>query len=186
MKDVPTSGTLQPAATTNAVCNFAGFYTIELQAPVSLTAGEKFAVVVQNTTSGGDVGLALDYTASYYGRVSHAEAQNGQSYMSGDGSSWREINLTVSLEGGGTDQAHCNARIKALTSDGDPFIPTGVTGDVNADGKLTIADAELIMGHLLNDTMTGTRLQVADANGDLDVNEADVIWITRTLVDLTP
>jgi len=169
----PTSGELKASQTVE--CSFAGIYTVDLETPVLLNKGTKFSVIVEmKPDGGGGAHQIFDFSYTSNGVTNVAVDASGQSYYL-SGSSWVDA-----------ASSYGNFRVKAIASDEEFFTPTGVTGDVNADGKLTIADAVLIMGHLLNDTMTGTRLQVADANGDLDVDEADVIWITRTLVDLTP
>lgn len=62
---------------------------------------------------------------------------------------------------------------------------SGKMGDVNGDGKLTIADAVLVEQMLLTpDGFTEIQRRLADFNGDGRVTAADVTAISRALVGL--
>ena len=69
----------------------AGYHTVKLASPVPLTAGQLFSVVIKLTTSGYGFPLAHEYAVPGYS--SAATASPGQSYVSGDGSTWDDITI---------------------------------------------------------------------------------------------
>lgn len=55
-------------------------------------------------------------------------------------------------------------------------------GDVNGDGIITPADAELVAQYILGEkTLTSTQKTAADCNGKSGINIGDVIWILNNL-----
>ncbi len=68
----PDTGTLVPEATTTYVTENPGYATVALDKPVSLAAGEKFAVVLE-----GSVTYAFNYDYDTY----HSTARAGESYL---------------------------------------------------------------------------------------------------------
>ncbi len=60
-------------------------------------------------------------------------------------------------------------------------------GDVNGDGHIDVADAILILRHIVGlSTLTGIGLVAADVNIDGQVDVADAILILRYIVGLVP
>lgn len=83
----PRSGTL---AVSNSGTRLApGYCTIDLSAPVALTNGQRFSVVLKLTTPGNNYPLPIEY--AYEGYSSAASASSGQSYYSSSGSSWTDL-----------------------------------------------------------------------------------------------
>ena len=83
----PRSGTL---AVSNSGTRLApGYCTIDLSAPVALTNGQRFSVVLKLTTPGNNYPLPIEY--AYEGYSSAAAASSGQSYYSSAGSSWTDL-----------------------------------------------------------------------------------------------
>jgi hypothetical protein len=79
----------------------AGYHTIPLTTPVSLTSGQMFSVVVRLTTPGYNYPIPIEMPTANYS--SQATAQAGESYTSNDGTSWIDItayyqNTNVSLK----------------------------------------------------------------------------------------
>lgn len=70
------SGTLQEA----------GYYTVDLEQPVSLIQGEQFAVIVHITTPGSENPVAVEYSADQYTQNVTLEGKNG--YLSQYGEKW--------------------------------------------------------------------------------------------------
>ncbi|MDO8587871.1 MAG: lectin like domain-containing protein [Armatimonadota bacterium] len=99
----PTSGTL--AATKSGTLGDAGYQTVRLDSPVSLTAGRKFSLVVRLTTPGYNYPVPME--RPYSGYSSGAAAGPGQSYISSAGSSWSDITQSFS---------NANVCLKAFTS----------------------------------------------------------------------
>ena len=83
----PRSGTL---AVSNSGTRLApGYCTIDLSAPVALTNGQRFSIVLKLTTPGNNYPLPFEY--AYAGYSSAASASSGQSYYSSAGSTWTEL-----------------------------------------------------------------------------------------------
>jgi C1A family cysteine protease len=83
----PTGGTL--AGTQSGTIADAGYHTITLSTPVTVTSGQKFSVVVRLTTPGYTYPIAIEYPVGGYS--SAATASSGQSYMSSNGSNWTDV-----------------------------------------------------------------------------------------------
>ena len=64
----------------------AGYYTVDLDAPQPLSAGERFAVAVKLTTSGTDDPVAVEYRADEYTQKVTTEGK--ESYLSQYGERW--------------------------------------------------------------------------------------------------
>lgn len=109
----PTGGTL--AHTQTGRTEFAGYYTVELSEPISLKEGELFSVIVKLCDPTGnlhmpvdtDVNIVSPYVDYSVWATSSAVAEAGQSFVSGDGETWKDIGS------GGSD----NVRVKAFTTD---------------------------------------------------------------------
>lgn len=89
-KDVntaPTEGTL--AGTQAGAILYPGYSTIKLAAPVSVSSGQKYSVVVKLTTPGYYYPCPVEYAE--YGYDSSAKSNPGESWVSGDGSAWQDI-----------------------------------------------------------------------------------------------
>ncbi len=83
----PRSGTL---AVSNSGTRLApGYCTIDLSAPVALTNGQRFSIVLKLTTPGNNYPLPIEYV--YAGYSSAASASSGQSFYSSTGSSWTDL-----------------------------------------------------------------------------------------------
>ncbi|MFB3894734.1 MAG: lectin like domain-containing protein [bacterium] len=98
----PSSGTL--ASSKSGTIPIAGYHTISLDTPVSVSPGTKFSVVIKYTTPGLNYPIPIEYPISGYS--SKAAAHPGESYISATGSSWTD-------DIGQTYNANCC--IKALT-----------------------------------------------------------------------
>jgi hypothetical protein len=64
-----------------------GYYTIDLETPVSLAPGERFAIVVQMTAPGRINPVAVEYRANEYTQNVTTEGKEG--YLSQDGMRWQ-------------------------------------------------------------------------------------------------
>jgi hypothetical protein len=108
----------------------AGYHTVKLTEPISLSAGQRFSVVIKFTTSGYTYPIAAEYAVIGYS--SKATASRGQSYASLTGSSWQDL---------AASKSRANVCIKAFTSaSGDinhpptvPEIPSGETFGIRGD-----------------------------------------------------
>ena len=100
----PESGTL--VSETQGETQFAGYYTAELDTPVTVCKGDSMAVVIQFTSrTGGKAGVAAENSSSNAAVVATAGASAGQSFYK-QGSSWVDYGAAKG----------CNLRIKAFTT----------------------------------------------------------------------
>lgn len=101
----PTSGTKVFSSSVKGTLADAGFQTITLPKPVSLTAGENFAILVKVTESSGRkayIGMDSTYRNDWIGFI--ATTKKNQSLMQVNGR-WYDVSSTLSA----------NTRIKAYT-----------------------------------------------------------------------
>lgn len=82
----------------------AGYYTVALDTPVRLEAGQKFAVLVKIHTPGSSYPVAAEYQADENSR--NVTIEDGEGYLSADGISWQNAE-----KGYG-----CNVCLKAYTT----------------------------------------------------------------------
>lgn len=68
---------------------YAGYYTVDLPAGISLSDGQRFSVVIQFTTPNYLFPLAVEYAISGYS--STATASPGQSFVSDGGTNWEDL-----------------------------------------------------------------------------------------------
>lgn len=101
----PSTGLLEGGAVNTAGSfPYAGYHTVVLSRPVSLTAKQKFAVVIKFTTPSYNSPIPTQSQISGY--TSAASASPGQSYVSADGSNWTD---TISIN------ANATVNIRAFT-----------------------------------------------------------------------
>ena len=74
----------------------AGYHTVTLDAPVAVTAGRPLVIAVKLTTPGYSFPVAIERPFAGY---ADATAAAGQSYVSGDGTSWTDMTALIA----GTD-----------------------------------------------------------------------------------
>ncbi|MEN6349162.1 MAG: lectin like domain-containing protein [Syntrophomonas sp.] len=67
-----------------------GYYTRSFKKPVPLTAGQRFSLVVKLTTPGYEYPIPVEMPISGYS--SNASSELGQSFISRNGRSWKDIN----------------------------------------------------------------------------------------------
>ncbi|MDD2775368.1 MAG: lectin like domain-containing protein [Gallionella sp.] len=85
----PSTGVLEGGAVnTIGTTPYAGYHTVTLSRPVTLVAGQKFAVVVKFTTPGYNFPIPTE--GRYIGYDSAATALPGESYISSTGVTWTE------------------------------------------------------------------------------------------------
>lgn len=133
----PTSGPINsagPASTTTGTIAQAGYHTVVLSTPVSVSAGQKFSVVVKETTPGYKYPIPIERPMSGY--CSAATASAGQSYISGSGSSWSDLtssysNTNVCLKAFGTQGSGTTAGTLGVTPS------NGLTSTGNAGGPFS-------------------------------------------------
>ena len=101
----PASGTL--AYTKIGSFDYPGFHTIAIT-PTTVKQNQRFSVVVKLTNQDYDYPIAGQYPKS--GHSSAATAADGQTYASGDGISWTDLNQS-------STHTHTSACVKAFTTD---------------------------------------------------------------------
>jgi C1A family cysteine protease len=108
----PTTGSL--AGSQTGTIASAGYHTISLNLPTSLTSGQKFSVVVKLTTPGYNYPVPVE--EPIIGYSSQATANPGESYVSSNGTSWTDITSNSSC-------VECNVCLKAFTATSDVTPP---------------------------------------------------------------
>ena len=76
------------------------------------------------------------------------------------------------------------AQVKNMEFTNDEGTTPGVTGDVNMDGELGIADVSALIDYLLNGNAEGIDLNAADMDGDGEVAIADVTALIDILLSM--
>lgn len=119
----PRSGALM--ASQSGALPYPGYYTLALNTPVSVAAGQRFSVVVQLNASQTQYPLAVEY--AYPGYSSQAKSAPGQSFICQDGNSWRDI-----IEWDSTANACIKAYVGAAAPPRGPEIcVNGMSNDVS-------------------------------------------------------
>ncbi len=85
--------------------NEAGFYTIELDHPIELQSGEKFAIVIDIKVPGSVRPVAMEYKVS--DSDINVNVKDGEGYISKDGMNWESVE----------EKANGNLCLKAYTTD---------------------------------------------------------------------
>ena len=81
----------------------AGFYTVDLDRPVELAAGKKFAVIVSISTPGSVHPVAIEYNSP--DKNLRVDLSDGEGYISFKGTSWERVE----------EEQKCNVCLKAYT-----------------------------------------------------------------------
>jgi hypothetical protein len=78
-----------PAASKTGGLIYPGYYTVKLDAPVPLTGGERFSVVIRLTNPNYRFPLAIEKPLENYSHK--ASANPGESFISQDGLEWADL-----------------------------------------------------------------------------------------------
>lgn len=141
----PKNGTFSETKT--ASFTYPGFYTVELDTPVSLTNGQQFSVVVYFDNTSYVYPVACEYIQSGYS--SAATANPGESFLSNDGVNWFDM-------GSGNDANVC---IKAYTGTTGPEMNVKGYGRNFLDGSTINAgtrDVDNFVGKVFTLTIENT------------------------------
>lgn len=163
----PTLGTLVAKGSESFANN--GYFTIPLAAPVELSEGEKYAVVINICFTSGEQDYSILACETQYGYYTNIEVNDNQSSYYSKGK-WQKIDSSLSI----LDCKIGNATVKAYTND----INKPLYGDVNGDGILSVADSTLIQKYCAEFVkFTDEQIAVADINksGKIDINDATAI-----------
>lgn len=173
----PVSGTL--AATKTGTHTYAGFYTVQLDAPVSVADGELFSVVVKFVNSKYAYPVPTDGVVS--GFSSACTSNSGESFYSDDGLDW--IDLVVDAPG---YEMNCN--IKAYADDPIPT-PTLTLTSPNGWEHWNLGESSNITWNAEN--YTGTVRLVLFKNGvrfgniagNIDAADGSFTWTTGQTIE---
>ncbi len=92
------------SAATGTIAGY-GYYTVDLDIPILIAPGDRFAVIVQLSSSGGAAHAPVEHAVAGYSSL--ASARPGESFVSVSGSFWQDL---TSIE------ASANFSLKAFTS----------------------------------------------------------------------
>ena len=118
----------------------AGYHTVTINVPVPLHVGQTFAIVVKIQTPGYNYPVPIERPYSNYS--SKATANPGESFISGNGTSWSDLT---------SFWPNSNACLKRFVR---PVTP--VPGDLNGDGKPDILWRNYVTGQNAVWLMNGT------------------------------
>jgi C1A family cysteine protease len=90
--DNPANGLPSPLHSQTGSCQEAGYYSIELSSPVSLSIAQAYTVSVKMTTTGYNYPIPIEYEVT---GTCEPPIQTGVSYMSPDGTSWTDIGAAI-------------------------------------------------------------------------------------------
>lgn len=153
-----------------------GYFTIPLSAPVELSEGEKYAVVINICFTSGGQDYSILACETQYGSYTNIEVNDNQSSYYSNGK-WQKIDSSLSILG-------CkigNATVKAYTND----INEPLYGDVNGDGILSVTDSTLIQKYCAEFVkFTDEQIAVADINKSGKIDIADATTIQRIVAGI--
>lgn len=153
-----------------------GYFTIPLAAPVELSEGEKYAVVINICFTSGGQDYSILACETQYGSYTNIEVNDNQSSYYSKGK-WQKIDSSLSILG-------CkigNATVKAYTND----INEPLYGDVNGDGILSVTDSTLIQKYCAEFVkFTDEQIAVADINKSGKIDIADATTIQRIVAGI--
>jgi hypothetical protein len=141
----PGSGT-QIASVTGTLSN-AGYLTVPLTAPVPVTSGQKFSVVVKLTTPGYNYPIPIEYPISNYS--TNVTASPGQSFISSAGTSWTDITTSYST-------TNVCVKAYALSEAAAVYSMSGTVHAGSADGPV----------------ISGAQVSIADKSATTDTSGA--------------
>lgn len=163
----PADGTL--VLTQTGQEQYAGYHTIELNTPLSLTAGEKFSVVIKLTSLESSIKVPVDYgyQNSYFSFETVQE--NGQSYISvGESlSSWSDL-----ANFGETARVRAFTNSETTTEVIEPTIPENISFQAT-DNKITLTwnDVSGVSGYYVYTYKNGTYQKIATVTDNTFIHE---------------
>lgn len=166
----PNSGSLAAASSASCSLDCSGYYTVPFSAPVFVSEGSRYGITLELSDRDGDsIGYVCDYSKEDTGVISHASYDAGRTFFSADGVHWNDFGRIYGAD----------LRIKAMAVS---TLQASIPGDVNRDGRLSLADAILLCRHVAGiDTLEGRYLIAADVDESGDVNVLDVLMICEFL-----
>ena len=115
----PSSGTLAHEQTGKT--DELGYWTVPLSKSVAVSKGQRFAVVLKLATPGYNYPLAFEY--AYAGFSSAATANAGETFLSGNGTSWSDF-----TDVHGTASFCCKAYTKSAAVPTKTLVALGING----------------------------------------------------------
>lgn len=186
-------GFTNQAASVTVTADDAGYLVIPLTAPVSVTAGQPFSVVIRYTTPGYTYPVPCERNIAGY--TSAATAAAGQSYLSGSGTTYQDLhvsypNTNVCIKAFAKSAAVTPGAVIYGTSKveaGGPLtlraVASGTTGTVSYQWRKGAADLSGEVGSTLhfdavNDTHAGVyRVAITDASKAVTVSDPFVVEV---------
>ena len=165
----PSDGLPSPLHSQTGSCEEAGYYSIALNSPVSVSAGQTYTIAVKLTTPGYNYPIPIEEVVAGW---CEPLIQTAVSYVSPDGASWTDIGAGYNW----------NACLRARVS--EEIVSVVVTPSTIAYGTLALAESK--------NTTPGQQLTVTNNGGvtaNLSIKSSDATrdgGTTWTLVTTTP
>jgi C1A family cysteine protease len=164
----PADGLPSPLHSQTGSCQEAGYYSINLTSPVSVSAGLSYTIAVKVTTTGYNYPIPIEYIVA---GTCEPPIQTGVSYMSPDGTSWEDIGAVYNW----------NACLRARVSEG--LVSVTVTPSTIAYGTVTLGTSKnTTLGQHLTVTNNGT----VNENFSIKSSDATRIGGTNWALGATP
>jgi len=155
----------------------AGFVTVPLERDIPLETGERFSVAVHFQTPGTRYPIPVEYPVESYS--SSATAEPGESFVSQDGSRWKDLtesvaNANVCIKAYTRFSAHFQAEVhaEALMSEGWMLYYPYVRISINVDsGSLPVERC-----FLFRRNQNGLMSRQASLSGD-EFQQGEYVWL---------
>jgi len=154
----PSTGTLASGFPQSGRFDAPGYRMVDLDHPVSVTRGQKFAIVVTVTNPTSETPIPIEWP-DWDMRSDTATANPGESFVSRDGETWTDL-VTVTSP---IDCTQTNVCLKA-------FAVTPTVRDLDSDGKTDVKDLAVLSANY------GALPQAGDLNGDGVVDDKDIAF----------
>jgi C1A family cysteine protease len=162
----PVDGLTNQLTSQSGACQEAGYYSINLTSPVSVSAGEKYTIAAKMTTPGYNYSIPIELKWPTTGKaMCDPPIQTGVSYVSPDGASWTDI--------GADKQLKWNACLRARVCEG--LVSVTVTPSTIAYGTVALGASK--------NTTPGQQLSVTNNGGvtaDFSIKSSDATRIGGT------
>lgn len=173
----PTSGTL--ALSQSGTIDEPGFTTVPLSTSVSVTSGSRFSVVLKLTTPGYGYPQAIEY--AYTGITSGANAADGQSFYSSNGSTWTDLtqwngtaNFCIKAY---TESMSATVSLLSVSVSGPASVESGKTAKYACISRYTDNSEKTVSANW--SVVSGSAYATIAADGTLTASETSV---DRTVV----
>lgn len=192
------------SSTTSGSEEYKGYHTVDLDEPVSVSAGERFSVVVKITNPSSPYTIPVEaaiYTTIdnvNYANISMSalsqDAYVSKSFVSNDGISWFDpVNKTYTYKYPDLFNLKSSTQVFNYVFIGNvclkafskgTYCEPDPVGDINGDGNVNAVDAVILIRYLNSEDISEEVLSydACDVNSDGVINLLDIIYLKSILI----